>query len=95
MIIFLLTLILVCLVIILIGGFLLWGKVNLYLTWNTRYDSAEYEQAITTPKRRETPVKASKTEQRGRSIKPVDDDLVDLADLDFDTAITAIEQAGK
>jgi hypothetical protein len=92
MIIFLLTLILVCLLILVTGGALMWRKVNLYLVWNTRNESLDYEKAVTTP-RFKRPEKAIKTDQRGRSIKPVDD-LVDLGDLDFETAAKAIEEAG-
>lgn len=91
MIIFLLTLLVVCQLVLVGGMLLIWKKVNLYLIWNTRNESLEYEQAITQPKFRKAPVPASKTEQRGRSIKPVDD-LVNLEDLDFDTAVKAIEQ---
>lgn len=75
-------------------GFLAWQKIALFLTWNTRYDSAEYEQSMITPKIRKPIIKASKTEQRGRSITPVED-LVELTELDFETAASAIEKAGE
>lgn len=90
MIIFLLTLIVVCQIILVIAGALMWKKVNYYLIWNTRNESLEYEKAIQTPKIRRPAGKPSKTEQKGRTVKPVDD-LVDLQDLDFETAVKAIE----
>lgn len=94
MIIFLLTLIVVDLTLLVIGLSLAWKKINIYLTWNTRYETVEYEQAITAPKFKRSAAPPSVTEQRGRSIKPVDD-LVDLGDMDFETAVTAIEQAAE
>ncbi len=75
-------------------AFLAWRKISIYLTYNTRYESAEYEKAITATGVRKPAAPASKTQQRGRSIKPVDD-LVDFADLDFETAAKAIEEAGN
>lgn len=94
MIIFLLTIITVCLVLLTVALALLWRKIDIYLMWNTKYDSAEYRQEITTPKTKRKFMPASKTEQKGRSIKPVDD-LVDLSDLDFDIAVQAIESIGE
>lgn len=72
---------------------LAWRRISIYLTWNTRYQTADYEQAVVGAKPRKPAEKASKTEQRGRAIVPVDD-LVDLADLDFETAYKAIDEAG-
>lgn len=94
MIIFLLTIITICLVLLTVALAMLWRKIDVYLTWNTRYDSVDYEKEITTPKVKKHAVAASKTEQRGRTIKPVDE-LVDLSDLDFDTAVQAIESVGE
>lgn len=93
-----LTLFVILIFLLLVGfgvaGYLAWQKMSLYLTWNTRNESLEYEREITTPKLRKVARPASKTEQRGRAIKQVDD-LVDLKDLDFDTAVEAIESMGK
>lgn len=75
-------------------GFLAWQKISLFLTWNTRHDSLEYERAITQPKFKHLPKEPSKTMQSGRSITPIDD-LVELSDLDFETVVTAIEQVGQ
>lgn len=93
--------ILICLMLIillLIGvtvmGLLMWQKLSTYLTWNTRYQTADYEKTIATPKMPKPFHKPTKTVERGRSIKPVDD-LVDLGDLDIDTAMNAIEEAGN
>lgn len=94
MIIFLLTLILACLATLVVGGALMWKKVNLYLIWNTRNDSLEYEQAITERKFIKPPGKPVKTENRGREIKQTDD-LIDLEDMEFDTMVEAIESVGK
>lgn len=73
-----------------VGAFIAWQKISVFLTWNTRYESLEYEQAIRKPKARKMSEEPSITEQRGRSIKPVDD-LVDLEEMDLDTAIKAME----
>lgn len=90
MIIFLLTLIFACLAAIVVGGALMWRKVNLYLTWNTRNDSLEYEKAIATPKFTKPAGKPSKVTQRGRALKQADE-LVDLEDMLLEDAVTAIE----
>lgn len=76
------------------GAFLAWQKVSVFLTWNTRYESVEYEQAVTSPKRHRPSAPPSKTEQQGRKIMPVDD-LVDLADLDIDTAVKMAEEVSN
>lgn len=94
MIIFLLTIIAICLVLLTVALGVLWRKIDVYLTWNTRYDAVDYERVVTAQKLKKTPASASRTEQRGRNIKPVDD-LVDLGDLDFDTAVQAIESVGE
>jgi hypothetical protein len=92
------TLFLVLIFLLLVGmyvsAYIAWQKVSLFLTWNTRYESVEYEQAITTPKIKRPAKEANKTEQRGRSITPVED-LVDLSDLDFERGAKAIEEIGQ
>lgn len=75
-------------------AFLAWQKISLFLTWNTRNDSLEYERTIIRPKIKLPTKEASKSKQHGRSITPVDD-LVELSDLDFDTAVKAIEEVGQ
>lgn len=75
-------------------GFLAWQKISIFLTWNTSYQTADYERAVATPKRRETSRPASLNESKGRSIKAVDD-LVDITDLDFETGYKALEELGK
>lgn len=74
-------------------GFLIWAwqKVSVFLTWNTRYNAVEYEQAVTAPKAKRSKDKPIRTEQRGRTLRPVDD-LVDLTDLPFNDAYAAIER---
>lgn len=71
-----------------------WQQISTFLTWNNRYTGAEYEQAMTKPKVNRSATKPSTTVQQGRAIKPVDD-LVDLADLDFETAANAVETMGE
>lgn len=90
----LLLLIFLLLVAAFVFAYLGWMQVSTYLTWNTRYESSQYEQAITTTKSKHPESKPSVTEQRGRSVKAVDD-LVDLGDLDFETAISAVEALGQ
>lgn len=94
MIIFLLTIIAVCLVLLVISLGLLWRKIDVYLTWNTKYEGAEYQTTVTTPKFKRPSLPARKTEQHGRSIKPMDD-LVDLADMDIEDAMNIVEAAGN
>jgi hypothetical protein len=72
----------------------MWKKIDTYLTWNTRYDSVDYEQAVTTPKIKRPAAPASKTEQRGRSITPVPD-LVDIEDMPFEQAYEALSKVGE
>lgn len=71
-----------------------WLKVKVFLTWNTRYEQAEYEQTITKPKIKRPHLTASKTEQHGRVIKPVDN-LVNLEDMPPEDAMKAIESMAE
>lgn len=87
----LLTIIVVLLLVLAVSLFFAWKKISIYLTWNTRYSSTEYERAVTTRKTKPSDAQPSITEQKGRAVKPVDD-LVDLADLDFETGTKAIEE---
>lgn len=89
-----LVLIFLLLVVLMVGLFLAWQKVSVFLTWNTRYETSEYERAVKTPKTVRPAVPPSITKRKGRSIVPADD-LVDLADLDFETGIKAIEEAAQ
>lgn len=75
-------------------AFLAWQKIEIFLTWNTRYDATNYETAITRPKRTKPATAPSITEQKGRQIKPVDD-LIDLEDLDIETAMSVVERVGQ
>lgn len=72
------------------GAFLAWRKVSTFLTWNTRYQSAEYERAVTGMKARKPALPAQKLAQRGRSLTPADE-LVDLADMDWEQGYKALE----
>lgn len=74
--------------------FVAWRRISTFLTWNTRYMGVDYEQAVTKPKVNRPATKPSTTIQQGRAIKPVED-LVDLSDLDFETAATAVEAIGE
>lgn len=75
-------------------GFLAWQRVSVFLTWNTRYQEADYEQTITRPKNLHPTLPAKKTVQKGRAITPVAD-LVDLGDVDFETAFEAVSAVGE
>lgn len=79
---------------IMVGAFIAWQKVSIFLTWNTRYTSNEYEKAITTPKITKPYLPAQKTEKRGRAITQVDE-LVDINDMDFEEAYKAVAEAGE
>jgi len=89
-----LIIIFLLLVVMIVGAYFAWQKISIFLTWNTRYDGADYERAVTSAKPGKPFANPIKTEQQGRSIKPVDD-LVDLADLDFETGAAAVEEAGR
>lgn len=71
-----------------------WQKVSIFLTWNTRYTGADYEQAVTTPKIKRSAEPPTRTKQQGRAIKPIDD-LVDLSDLPFEDAYEAVAKEGE
>lgn len=81
---------------IIVGALLAWQKVSIFLTYNTRYDSAQYELDITHPKPKKPFLPAAKTEEtnRGRSVKQVDE-LLDLDEVPFEDAVTAIESIGE
>jgi hypothetical protein len=93
MIIFLLTIIAVELTGACVWAALQWHKIDAYLTWNTRYESLDYEREITTPKLKKPKAEPSITTKNGKTIVPTDD-LVDLSDLDFETAVKAVEELG-
>lgn len=86
----LLGIIIVELLVMFTMGVVAWRKVKVYLTWNTRYQTSEYEQAIQTPKFKKPSLPAKKLKQKGRTVKN-QDDLVDITDLDFDTGFKALE----
>jgi uncharacterized protein YneF (UPF0154 family) len=94
-----LTLFVILIFLLLVGfavaGYLAWRKIEAFLTWNTRYNSSAYEQAVAAtgkfPKPKLDPVK---TENRGRQVKHTDE-LVDLTELEFDKAFDAVAQIGQ
>lgn len=73
-----------------VAGFLAWRKVSVFLTWNTRYQTAAYEQAVTTPKVRKQTLPPQKLTKHGRELKH-QDDLVDISELDWETGYKALE----
>lgn len=75
-------------------AFLAWQKIAVFLTWNTRYASSEYEQAVQSMKTRKPPLPASKTVVKGRTITPVEE-LVDLGDMPFEQGYDAIAAIGE
>jgi hypothetical protein len=77
-----------------VGAFLAWQKISVFLTWNTRYQEADYEQTITRPKNLHPTLPAKKTVKRGREITPVAD-LVDLGDMPFEDAFSAVSAIGE
>lgn len=93
-IIVLLTLIFVFLLVLSAAGFLAWQKLSIFLTYNTMYDSAEYQKAVTTPKITHPYIPPSKTEQKGRHVTNVPD-LVDITEVPFEDGYAAIVAAGE
>ena len=71
-----------------------WQKVETFLTWNTRYEQAEYETSIQKPKIKRPHLKASKVENKGRIIKD-SDELVDITDLPIEQAMSIVEELGN
>ena len=61
-----LILIFVTLIIFGVLSLLAWQKISVFLTWNTRYTSQEYEQAITQSKISKPSLASTKTEKKGR-----------------------------
>lgn len=63
----------------------------MYLTWNTRYNSVDYENAVKSVKNRKPTGEPSVTKQRGKSIKQTEQ-LVRFEDMDFETGYEAIKE---
>lgn len=74
--------------------YIAWRKISVYLTWNTRYQTNEYEQAVSRKKTVKPVLEPKKTEVQGRMIQEVPD-LVDITELDFETGYKAVEQLGE
>lgn len=89
-----LILIFLGLLVLLVGLYLAWQKVSIFLTYNTKYDTVEYQQAITTPKIAKPYVPVSKTEQQGRHVQAVPD-LIDITEVPFEDGYKAIVEAGE
>lgn len=89
----LLILIVLLLIVSMFLVYIAWQKISIFLTYNTRYETVEYERAITSPKVKKHSGKPIKTEQHGRAITQADD-LVDIDQIDFDVAAKAIEEIG-
>lgn len=79
-----------------VAGFMAWKKVEVFLTWNTRYNSESYEKAVTAVGKIPRPphLEASKTQQKGRQVKQVPD-LVDITQIPFDDAFNAVAEMGE
>lgn len=76
-------------------AFFAWKKIELFLTWNTRYTASSYEQAVTaTGKPPKPSLPAKKLDIRGREVKQTDD-LIDITEVDFETGYDAIAKMGE
>lgn len=75
-------------------GFLAWQKISVFLTYNTRYSTNEYEQSMTRPKHLKPSLPPVRTVKDGRQITQVPD-LIDLQDVEFETAFKAVEDIGR
>lgn len=73
---------------------LAWQKVEVFLTWNTRYTANEYEKTVTRPKHLKPSLPPVKTTQRGRAIV-LTDEFVDINDMDFEKAYKAVAEVGE
>lgn len=73
-----------------VAMYLMWQKISTYISWNTNYQTAEYQRSVTTSKKPTLFSKPQKVEQKGRDLKNTDD-LVDLADLDWEKGYKALE----
>lgn len=73
--------------------YIAWQKVSIYLTYNTRYQSAEYELSATTP-RKKASVAPSITQKKGRVVQNVDE-LIDIQDMEFEEGYRAVTEIGR
>jgi hypothetical protein len=82
-----------------VAGVLAWQKISLFLTYNTRYQASEYEQAVMATGKTARPklpsLPAKKTlDERGRMPKNVDE-MVDLQDLGVERGYDEIAKLGE
>lgn len=81
-------------VVLMVGLYFAWQRVSVFLTWNTKYDTVDYQNAITTPKITHPYMPPSKTEQKGRHVQQVPD-LIDITEVPFEEGFAAIVEAGE
>lgn len=72
-------------------AFLVWQKISVFLTYNTLYQGADYQQEVTRTKLPKVHLPPKKTETKGRAVKDVPD-MVDLADVDPELGMEAVER---
>ena len=91
---FLLVLILLeqTIVVILLAS--LWSRISTYLNWTEYHETEDYINEITKPTNNKPSLKSTKQEKRGRDINKTDD-LVDIADIDWEEGYKALEDIGK
>lgn len=80
-----------------VAAFFAWKKVEVFLKWNTRYQSANYEQAVTNVKpstKPPLPAVKLKTAGRGRAVKE-EEQLIDLADMPWEEGYEAVAKIGE
>lgn len=94
MIAFLLFLVLLGVINIITVLYSILGRMDRYLHELEFTKEVDYLKEIEKPKNRKPPLKALKQTKRGRSVTKTDD-LVDIADLDWEDGYKAIEDMGR
>jgi hypothetical protein len=76
-------------------AFLAWQKVAVFLKWNTRYQTAEYETAVTQVRpTTKPPLPAMKLKSAGRGVAQKDE-FMELTEMPFEDAYKAVAEFGE
>lgn len=74
---------------------LAWKRIEVFLKWNTRYQTAEYETAVTQVKpTSKPPLPAMKLKSAGRGVAQKDE-YMELTEMPFEDAYKAVADFGE
>ena len=88
------SLILIVLGIVATFSILLYNRISHLLIINGAYQSEEYRNAVAVQKMKKPPMKPVTQVKRGREVVN-QDEFRELSELDWETGIKAVEEAGK